>query len=675
MSISVQDSRIRKIPPAELEMAGVIQKARRSGYICPCGNGGGEDGDGLSVQEYYWGYNYHCFGKCGKNYTAVELIGEYLGTASPAEIEKFAREKFNLDSLPFNEKRVAEPMGEHKAEKNIAPEKNSVAKEPAKDYSEFYKQAQKNLADFMKSTGEKIRGLNLQELQAASAGLATAAELKAVGENVPASAKCLILPYSKHRFLMRSISGKCTVKRGNKGGAKTEIYNPYRENFERALFVVEGEIDCLSIHAAGFPAVALSGAAQGKLLFKALASVDKNKVRLIILLDNNDSGAGQENAAKMKAELSASGYLAVNFILSPKNKYDANEYLQKDIGGLKARLTEIYSQANIEFEKLERLKMKAAGIVSLADNFDGLDELTNKLQGKILKWGFSQLDAKLPMLPGCYLLGALPSVGKTCFALNIAANICEQGSKVLYISYEPTLNQILVRDLARYWFMKIWNNHKDNRHPEFVPSASQIMLGKYNDFFGAAEMLKVREELKNKHRNFYFLQGERNTAQDLISKIQRFVDNGIKFLVVDYIQLIKGADSSKPMREQIDDTVREMQMFQAKNDLVILFISAFNRENYRNYACIESFKESGGLEYTADAILALQFEYSKTESRANVETFQQKKQAQPRDIELVCLKNRFGNDFVARFTYHSRHEAFIEKAAESTEPKRNKKAT
>ena len=174
-------------------------------------------------------------------------------------------------------------------------------------------------------------------------------------------------------------------------------------------------------------------------------------------------------------------------------------------------------------------------------------------------------------------------------------------------------------------------------------------------------MKEVREELKSKRTNFYFLQGRKETARDLISKIKSYVDNGVKFIVIDYIQLIKGTDSSKTVREQIDETIRELQIFQSENELVILFISSFNRENYRNYACLESFKESGGLEYTADAILALQFKYSDSESRAKIEEFQKKKQAQPRDIELVGLKNRFGIDFTDEFAYHSAHETFIEK--------------
>lgn len=644
---------INKITPRELERAGVIEKARVSGWKCPsCPSGTGKKGTGINLIPNSNRFKCHA---CGESFTAFDLIAEHFGIDRTTKNGKSktigkAKEMFNVtdDFLSSNgeNKKVAAPMTA-----------TATENKPKKNYSEFYQLAQSQLAGFLKENGGTFRGLSYDDLKEVGAGIATAADLKSVGENIPASSKCLILPYSSGRFYMRSISDNLTVKRGNTGGKKTSIYNPYNVNFEKAVFVPEGEIDCLSIHKAGFQAIALAGVGEYEKLIKYLDGLklaDKSNVRIILTFDNNDTGAGQDNAQKALQALNKAGYPAINAILSPNEKYDANEYLQKDFSGFRERLTEIYRQANREFSKI-------GGVEVLADVFDELDAMSEKLQGSLLKWGFPTLDEKLPMLPGCYLLGALPSLGKTTFALNVAANICEQGAAVLYVSYEPTKNQIAVKDLAGYWFKKIWKNHRDNRSTQFVPTATQIMLGRYNLTFGFEEMKKVREELKAKRKNFYFLQGRRETARDLIKKIKLYVDNGVKFIVIDYVQLIKGTDTTKTAREQIDETIRELQIFQSENDLVMLFISSFNRENYRNYACLESFKESGGLEFTADAILALQLKYSDGESRADNKKFQEKKQNQPRDMELVGLKNRFGIDFVDEFTHHSAHETFIEK--------------
>ena len=648
--------RINEITPQELERAGIIEPAKvKKTYVCPfCGNGTGKSGDGLTFKKYDWGYNYHCFGSCGgANYSAVDLIAEHFGfnQNEMSKVAEKAKELFNLQDDFIPSKRE---------NKKVSAESMKADNIPQKDYSEFYQLAQNKLAGFLEKTGGKFRGLTYEDLMAVRAGFATSADLSAIGEKVPAGVNCLILPYDKHRFFMRQVNevseGYKPVKRGNTGGKKDKIYNPFNVDFEKPFFVPEGEIDALSIHKAGFQAVAVSGVGSYNLLIQELQNQKIKTARAIIMFDNDS--AGKLNAEKAVQALKAAGYTAVNVILSPIEKYDANDFLQKDFSGLQERLSEIYRQAENEFEKLEREIMEAAGIRILADVLDELDEVSKKMQGDLLKWGFQTLDKKLPLLPGCYLLGALPSLGKTTLALNTAANICEQGKAVLYVSYEPLIEQIAVKDLAGYWFKKVWGKRS---HSDLVPTATQIMLGKYNPMFGIDEMKEVREELKAKRKNFYFLQGRKETAQDLIAKIKPYVDNGVKFIVIDYIQLIKGTDTSKTVREQIDETIRELQIFQSENDLVILFISSFNRENYRNYACLESFKESGGLEFTADAILALQLKYSDGESRNNNEEFQKKKQQQPRDMELVILKNRFGIDFVDEFAYHSAHETFIEK--------------
>ena len=641
---------IKKISPRELENAGVIRPAKKLGYVCPfCGNGTGDNGDGLSVTEQAWGYNYKCFGKCeGANYTAVDLIKEHYRLRSMGEVAAKAKEEFKMsDFSSFNgNKKADERKGEQKTES-------------PKNYDAFYQKVQNRLASKEKI---EIRGFNLEDLAEVGVGLASAADLKSVGEGVPQGGEYLIIPHNSSRFFIRQVNqpaeGHDPVKRVNTGCKKTEIYNPYKIDFRKAFFVVEGEIDCISIHKAGFPVVALSGAGEYKTLLNTLARVktdDRSEIKAIILLDADETG--QKVAKTVVGKLREGGYLAANFILS--KDYDSNAFMCKDFSGFQKRLEEIFNQADEQFLNDELSKLGNAEILS--NTFDTLDDTTEQMKSTVLKWGFSRIDENLPILPGSYLLGALPSMGKTAFALQVAANICEQGKSVLYVSYEPTSTQMAYKDLARYWFLKNWGK---NAQADFVPSAKDLMLGKFpqNTMFTEAEMKKVREELRTKRKKFYFLQGQKETAQDLIGKIKFFVNRGVKFIIIDYIQLIKGTDPKKTVREQIDETVRDLQIFQSQNKLSMLFISSFNRENYRKYACLESFKESGGLEYTADGMLAIQFD---SDSDAKVFTdnkkFQELKQKQPRDIELVCVKNRWGMDFVDKFAYHSKHETFFEK--------------
>lgn len=663
-------------------------------YVCPeCGNGKtGGNGDGIKPRENSKGFvKWHCY-KCGKDFSNVDLIMAE-NKIELSESAKWAKEKLKVEEATFSfkgqdktsspslghkdknfsavgeDKKVAAPMDEQVKEKISVREK--------KDYSNFYKFARKNLAEFVKSSGGKFRGLTFETLEYAKCGYAP--------EFGEFKTPRLIVPTNRYEGLARltvqvdeltlSFEEKETVKKLVKqslGGKQSPFIIKAKVPSDYPVFIVEGELDAMSIWQASggnFTAIATKSAANYDKFLQLIwdnPNMTKTK-KFVVIFDNDD--AGKLNAPKLVDGLKALGFKAVSFLINDSAKVDCNDLLQRDESKLTARLLEIILAADEKFENMtiENLESESAmtnentGVEVLADIFDELDTMSEKLKGNLLKWGFPMLDEKLPMLPGNYILGALPSLGKTTFALNVCANVCEQGAAVLYISYEPTKNQIAAKDLARYWFKKIWDNHRDNRSPELVPSAMEIMLGKYNSMFNSDEMKKVRLELKEKRKRFYFLQGRKETAQDLIRKIKSYVDAGVKFIVIDYIQLIKGTDTSKTVREQIDETIRELQIFQSENDLVILFISSFNRENYRAYACIEAFKESGGLEFTADAILALQFEFAAGEKRYDVEEFQKKKQAQPRDMELVGLKNRFGIDFVDRFAYHSKHEAFIEK--------------
>lgn len=671
--------KIKLIPPSELEAAGIIIPAATEAngfptYICPfCGNGAGDKGDGLSVLKYEWGFNYCCFSSCAaelgepKNYTAVDLIAEYFGfnSRTKAGLTKTAdkaREIFNLyDSsytfngeekfIPPKNKKVAAPMAAQATE-----EKSNL-----RDYSGFYQIVQSQLVEI----GESYRGLSCEDFRAVGAGFATAADLKALGEKVPANLRYLIFPFNSVRFFMRSIGNSPKVKRNNTGAKKNTAYNPFHVDFEKPVFVVEGIFDCLSVHKAGFQAVAIDGLAWS-VVISELERFSAVNPKVIIMFDNNDNGAGQQNAEKFLQALKSSGYMAENFILSPNEKYDANEFLQKDFEGFKKRLTEIYQESERKFaEMVIHGKNEVGKIVSLSDTFDKLDEFTARNKRNSVLTGFPSIDSKLPLLPGCYLLGALPSMGKTTLALNIAANVSEQKFPVLYVNYEQSQFDMALKDLARYWFMKNRVAYGTDEADQLTPTATDIRMGRYvNTEFNFDAMRKVRQELKRKREQFYFLQGTTENAEMLIEKMDFYVNHyGVKFVVIDYVQRLPPSIAGKnSVRENVDATLAALTTFQQRNDLILFFVSSFNRQNYHEFVAFESFKESGNLEYSADCVFGLQFKLQNESDRAKKSTTQEQKTKNPRQIEFVCLKNRYGENFTAEFRYFARHDCFVEKS-------------
>ena len=71
----------------------------------------------------------------------------------------------------------------------------------------------------------------------------------------------------------------------------------------------------------------------------------------------------------------------------------------------------------------------------------------------------------------------------------------------------------------------------------------------------------------------------------------------------------------------------------------------------------KSFKETGGIEYTADVVWGLQLQIINsgkyTSSDKKYDLVNEAKKENPRKLELVCLKNRFGISYYScSFLYY-----------------------
>ena len=87
----------------------------------------------------------------------------------------------------------------------------------------------------------------------------------------------------------------------------------------------------------------------------------------------------------------------------------------------------------------------------------------------------------------------------------------------------------------------------------------------------------------------------------------------------------------------------------------VIAISSLNRQSYSKKISMEAFKESGAIEYSSDVLIGLQLKGVGTPN-FDVDTAKSKN---PREIELVILKNRNGQtgkkvtyNFYPMFNYY-----------------------
>lgn len=87
-------------------------------------------------------------------------------------------------------------------------------------------------------------------------------------------------------------------------------------------------------------------------------------------------------------------------------------------------------------------------------------------------------------------------------------------------------------------------------------------------------------------------------------------------------------------RAVVDHNIAELCRIAHTNKIPVITISLINRTSYNGQMNLASFKESGGIEFSADVVWGLQINSSSGKNKSSSET--------TRDMQLVVLKNRYG---------------------------------
>ena len=283
------------------------------------------------------------------------------------------------------------------------------------------------------------------------------------------------------------------------------------------------------------------------------------------------------------------------------------------------------------------------------------------------KTGYSNLDEKMSLYSGLYVLGAVSSLGKTTFVGQLADQLSEAGDRVLYFALEQSEFELVSKGISRQTARK---------DMETAVSAMQIRNG-----YSTEAVKKAIEEYQGIACNEAIIEcGFDTTIETITGTVQEYISQtgNRPIVIVDYLQIIRPLDSHQTTKDAVDGHVRAFKKLQVENDLVVILISSLNRQNYLTPVDFESFKESGGIEYTADVIWGLQLSVMNNEIFDKEKGLKQKREVvrnakneNPRKIELVCLKNRYGiSSYHCEFLYYTRYDLFVPVMGVGVENKR-----
>jgi DNA polymerase I-like protein with 3'-5' exonuclease and polymerase domains len=104
------------------------------------------------------------------------------------------------------------------------------------------------------------------------------------------------------------------------------------------------------------------------------------------------------------------------------------------------------------------------------------------------------------------------------------------------------------------------------------------------------------------------------------------------------LQILAPHDAKINDKQNIDKAVLELKRISRNHAIPIIGVSSLNRASYKDKISMEAFKESGGIEYASDVLIGLQFTgVGEKDFDINIA-----KKRDPRDIELIVIKNRNG---------------------------------
>ena len=609
---------------------GITKKSKGANmYVCPlCGSGTGNHSTGaFSIKD---GTSWKCF-SCNEGGDIFDLIGKYEGIQDHSEQLKRAGELFGI-TIDSYRATAQEDFREYQNQPKT--EQDTHKSIHTADYTQFFLKANK---DIEKTTYH--RGISLETLNRFKIGyVENWRHPKA--PNAPASPR-LIIPTSKESYLARDT--REDIPEEQKPYSKSKVGSIHIFNAKalqtatKPIFIVEGELDALSIIEVGGEAVALGTTTKVKSLLEILKTT-KPEQPLIISLDNDEAG---EKAYKELSE-GLQGLSIPYYRLNPAGEHkDANEALQSDREALKQAVEEA-EHIQDEAEQAQREAYLNTSTAYYLQSF--IDGIADSVNTPYIPTGFKRLDAVLDggLYEGLYIVGAISSLGKTTLITQITDQIAQAGQDVLIFSLEMARTEIMAKSISRHTLQQVLNNGGDIRNAK---TTRGITTGKRYESYSKAERELINGAIvaySQYSNHIYISEGIGDIGAE---QIRETVKQHILFtgntpvVVIDYLQILAPYSERATDKQNTDKAVMELKRISRDYKTPVIGISSFNRANYSVAVSMEAFKESGAIEYSSDVLLGLQL---KGAGEKNFDANEAKKKS-PREIELVILKNRNGS--------------------------------
>lgn len=279
-------------------------------------------------------------------------------------------------------------------------------------------------------------------------------------------------------------------------------------------------------------------------------------------------------------------------------------------------------------ENTEANAKRTEDVIGLDTGFSSLNKITQGFQNGAL-----------------LILAARPAMGKSAMAMNLAVNIANKNNgghaRVAIFSLEMSAEQLVER---------------------MVAADSSIKLGQIkNGHIAKPDWIRFNTSCaKLAGMDMYFDDSSSTTVSSIRAKCRKLkADDGLDFVVIDYLQLIEGDSSTKnaSQMEKVSKITRSLKLMARELEIPVLALSQLSRaveQREDKKPMMSDLRDSGSIEQDADIVMFLYREdyYNKSSERKG-------------EADLIVSKNRSGSTSEGLpFIFTGEYQRFKEKKEE-----------
>ncbi len=252
-------------------------------------------------------------------------------------------------------------------------------------------------------------------------------------------------------------------------------------------------------------------------------------------------------------------------------------------------------------ERIETLQKSGKAITGVPSGFLDLDALTS---------GFQQSEL--------IVIAARPSMGKTAFVLNVAANAAAEGQGVAVFSLEMSKESLVQRMLTATARV---DSHRVRQ--------GSLRDSDFTQLARAAGILQTYQ--------LWIDDTPSITLLEMRSKARRLkIDNDVKMVVVDYLQLMRSPERAENRVQEISDISRSLKALARELEVPVVALSQLSRASEQRGGerkpILSDLRDSGAIEQDADLVLFIH----------RPEYYDREDESKRGVAEIMLAKNRNG---------------------------------